>query len=323
MSNIKGNIRRFVERVGTQQIVTFIFFLVISTSFWFLQALNEVHEAEFDVPVDVEGLPRGVVLTSDVPQTIHVTLRDRNVVLLGYRYGTELPHFTFDASLFTHEEGTARLLQADILKRLKASLPQSTQVVSIKPDTIHIYYNHGRTKRVPLHLVGRPSAASGYSVTHVALSPDSVDVVAPSSLLDTLTSITFSARTFSGLNSSFTKNVALPMPRGMRARPAEVRLQVSVDRLVEKKMQVQVHSVNVPKGMVLRTFPAVVELACQVPMSQYRRINAEQFSVVVDFATVEEDGGNKCMITVQCAPAFATHVRLSAEEAEYVLEKDE
>ena len=69
--------------------------------------------------------------------------------------------------------------------------------------------------------------------------------------------------------------------------------------------------------------PAQVEVSCQVAMSDYRRTNAQQFRVTVDYHHLGDISGNRCRVTLQRAPANARFARLSTNEVEYVLELSE
>lgn len=322
MSSIMISLRRFFRKMWNRQFLTFLFFLVLSTTFWFLQTLNEVYEEDFDVPVEVRNMPRGVVLTSDLPPTVKVTLRDRGVTLLNYMFGDKLPRVVIDPAVFTATEGRVRYFAADLLRQIRPGLASGTQVVSIKPDTLEFYYNHGRFKRVPVRLLHRPTPAAGYTIAKQELTPDSVTVYAAGAMLDTITAAYASADNLHGVTASATAELPLQAIRGVKFTPNRVKLFYAVDRLVEKKVTVPILSENFPADLRLRTFPSQVEVNFQVPMTLYRTISADLFSVVVDYNSLPADGSTKCSLIIRNAPAAVSHVRLASDEVEYVLETD-
>lgn len=303
-----------------RRFLTFLFFLALSTTFWFLQALNEVYEEEFEVPVEIKNMPRGVVLTSEPPAAVRVTLRDRGVTLLNYKYGDKLPRITIDRNVFTGTEGRVRILAAELQRRIRPSLASGTQMLSVKPDTLEFYYNHGRFKRVPVRLLGEPAAAAGYTISGRKIMPDSVTVHAADALLDTISAVYAPIDSLHELTASTSATLHLRQTRGVKLTPSAVRIFLAVDRLVEKKLTVPVMSEHFPDGVQLRTFPAQVEVIFQVPMALYRTITPEQFCVVVDHDKLPADGSAKCRLEIRITPAAVSHVRLASEEVEYVLE---
>ncbi len=306
----------------SKSFLTFLFFLVLSAGFWVFQSLNEVYEEEFEVQIDTKHVPRGIVITSELPQSIRITLKDRGVTLVNYKYGDKLPRFTIPAGLFTAEEGHIRILATDILKIIRPALASGTQVVSIKPDTLDFFYNRGSFKRLPVKISGRPTVATGFTITNQRVIPDSVTIYASNALLDTLRYVDANASQLRDIKATSEHHLKILPLRGAKCIPGTVSLRIEVDRLVEKKLTIPIEGENVPQGMQLRTFPSQVEITFQVSMSLYRDINAEQFAIVADYNRLKSDGKTKCPLSLKRWPASVSHIRLADEEVEYVIEQN-
>ena len=67
-------IKNFLFSIVNREFLIFLFFLVVSGTFWLLMALNETVEREFEVPVSLVGVPKDVVITTDIQDTLKVTL---------------------------------------------------------------------------------------------------------------------------------------------------------------------------------------------------------------------------------------------------------
>ena len=115
MNDVRQMVRDLWQRMWSPQSLVFLFFLVLSTAFWFLLTLNEVTEHDVEVKVDWSEVPRGKVLTSDVPATLQVTLRDRGFALLNVMYGDQRPTVRVPAGAFEGREGHVRLMVADLV----------------------------------------------------------------------------------------------------------------------------------------------------------------------------------------------------------------
>lgn len=305
-----------------RQALVFLFFLVLSTIFWFSQALGDVYEQEFEVKVVVKSVPRGVVITGDIPSTIRVTLKDRGITLLNYKYNEQLPAIVIDSTRFVKNKNSFYLLASELAQQIRPALAQGTQIVSVKPDTLMVEYNNGRSKRIPLRIASNSvSAAAGYMVSSWRLSTDSVTIYAPKSVLDTIRAAYVAPESARGLTANKSLEITLPRARGVKYVPSSVKLSLKVEQLVEKRLTVPVESENCPAGVLVYTFPAQIDVVCHVAMSQYRNISAEQFRLVVDYNALPQDGSKQCSLVLRSYPRGVTNVRLSQQEVEYVIEK--
>ncbi len=320
MSTLGQFRRQLSSRLSSRQFFVFLFFLFISASFWFFQALNEVYEEDFEVSVEVRDLPEGVVLISNLKSTIRVKLKDRGIILLSYKYGKKLPPLIIEKQTFKATEGSIRIGEEELISRLASRLSATTQVTDIKPDMLELFYNHGRNKRVPVRLLDIPTAAKGYSITQQRLTPDSVLVYASKAILDTLSYAGVHAGDMHNINSEVVKELKINGVRAAKFAPNTVKLTAKADRLVERVLSVPIKGINFPENTILRTFPATIDVVFQVSMSAYRDIKPEQFSVVVDYTTLPTNGETRCPLRLETSPAEVLHPRPVMSEVEYVLE---
>ena len=308
------------SKMWNKQMLVFLFFLALSTTFWLFQTLNETYEEDFNVPLELRGVPKGIVITTDLPRNVKVTLRDKGSTLLSYRYGERRLAVVIDFNAYASgTNGHVRILASELVKQLQGRLSQGTQILAFKPDTLEFFYNHGRTKRVPVKLLGEITAAAGYYISSQRITPDSVDVLASNRQLDTITAAYAMPLRHSGISGSAIYKLNLRSLRGAKFQPAVVKLLVDVDRLVEKKFSVPITGEGFPDGEQLRTFPSQVEVVCQVGMKRYRYIRPEGFEVVASYDSLKA-GSSRCHLYIKSIPAGVQSVRLINDEVEYVIE---
>lgn len=320
MRSLKS-IAQQMKKMWNRQTLVFLFFLFLSSAFWLLQTFNEIYEQEIEVELEVRGLPDNVVLTCEVPGSIKAVVKDRGVVLLGYQYGEYRPRLIIDAAGLTRSEGRFRLAGSELVRAVRQQLSASTDIVSVRPDTLELYYNRGRHKTVPVRLAVQPTPANGFMLSSVKLSPAEVTVYGLSAYLDTLRAIYVTAAEVRNVNAARNYPLRVMKPVYAKTEPTEIKLSVTADRLVEKRISVPVSSVNCPEGISLRTFPTTVELVALVGMSRYAHISADDFTVVADYLHVADGQLAECPLSVSRQPADVQHVRLTMDHAEYVIEK--
>ncbi len=303
-----------------KQFLIFLLFLGLSAAFWLFMALNETYEEEFEVELQLRHVPENVVITSPLPKHLGVTMRDRGVTLLGYRYGMALRPINIEFEENVASDGHVTLLTGDILKRISRQALSSTEIIAAKPDTLDYYYNHGEHKRVPVVLQGEFSANELYYISHAVVDLDSVDVYAPKTVLDTITKARLNPVHLLELTDTATYVGEFVAQKGVKYEPSSINVSIFVDRLVEKTVQVPVVGVNFPEGKVLRSFPSKVTVTFQVGMARYRTVDATDFALVVDYRMLQRDASPTCKPFLANQPYDVSHVKLTPAEVEYVIE---
>ena len=87
-------VRNFLFSIVNKEFLIFLFFLLVSATFWVLTTLNETYEREIAVPLKLVNVPKGVVITSDMNDTLKVTIRDRGYFLFAYKFGNIIQLFS-------------------------------------------------------------------------------------------------------------------------------------------------------------------------------------------------------------------------------------
>lgn len=313
--------RNGLSKIWNRQFLIFLFFLALSSAFWVFQALNETYEEEFLVPLELRNVPGNVVVTTDLPEQLHVTLRDKGSMLLTYRYTRKLQAVVVDFNTYSNPTGRVTIRGSELLKQVSNQLAASTQLLTLKPDTLEFYYNYGLCKSVPVRLQGEVRTGSLYSLAHTLYSQDSVLVYASKEILDTITGAYVKPLSLHDLTDTTKVEASFASIRGAKFVPNKVNLTFCVDRLVEKTVDVPVQQVNFPATKQLRTFPATVKVTFQVGMGQYRNVTKDNFVLVVNYEDLLRNTTNKCHLSLKTVPTGVAHVRLSPEDVEYVIEE--
>ena len=79
-------VRNFLSSIVNKEFLIFLFFLIVSGLFWLVITMTETYEREFSVPLRLVNVPKDVVVTSEVDDTIKVAVRDKGYILLAYKY---------------------------------------------------------------------------------------------------------------------------------------------------------------------------------------------------------------------------------------------
>lgn len=314
-------VRYCLSKIWNKQFLIFLFFLALSSVFWIFQTLNETYEEDFQVPLELHNVPSNVVITTDLPENLHILLRDKGSQLLAYRYTRQFKPVVVDYNTYSNPSGHVSILGNELQRQIAAQLLPGTQMLGLKPDTLDFYYNFGQFKRVPIRPLGEVRAGRLYSLAKTVYSEDSVTVYASREQLDTITAAYLQPFNLRNLTDTTHVKSNFVKVKGAKFVPAQIGVTFCIDRLVEKTIQVPVQQVNFPASKQLRTFPATVKVTFQVGMGLYRKITSENFVLVVNYEDLLKNKSTYCHLSLKTIPEGVSHVRISPQDVEYVIEE--
>ena len=314
-------IRSFLLAKKSREFLIFLFFVFVSFCFWLLQVLNDDYETELSMQLKLKNVPENVVLTSELPNELKIGVQDKGTVLINYLLGKSLYPVTIDFEEYQDKGNQIRFLSSALSKRVTGQLSQSTKLLAIKPDTLELIYTRGEGKKVPVCLRGEVEAERQYYISERIFSPDSVMVYAPREILDTITAA-YTETLYVEEISDTTRHRAGIMPvKGARFTPSYSDITFMVDMYSEKTVEVPVQGVNFPEDKLLRTFPSKVQVTFQIGLRQFKTVNAEDFTVVVDYQTLEKEKSEKCKPVLLKSPANVNLIRVAPAEIDYIIEQ--
>ena len=312
----------FLLSAKSREFFVFLFFFVVAAGFWLLQTLNNDYETEFSVPVKLRNVPDDVVLISEPASEVRVRVKDKGTVLLNYMLGKSFYPLVIDFEEYKGTESNhVRIYSSQYQKKISAQLNASTQLLSMKPDTLEYYYSTGASKKVPVALQGKVSAGMQYYLPDTVFTPDSVWVYASSDILDTITKAYTQPIVLENISDTLQRQVVLSARRGTKFVPASVSLMLPVDIYTEKTVEVSLQGVNFPPDKALRVFPSKIKITFQIGLSRFRQVTADDFHLHVSYAELLELGTDKYTVKLEDCPEGVSHVRFNPEQVDFLIEQ--
>ena len=121
-------IKKLLSRVMNKQFLIFLFFVALSTVFWLFKSLGATYEMEFEVPLKLVNVPEKAVITTELPKTMRVVVKDRGAVLLQYRYVSLLSPVTVDFTQDESDDGHVVALTREYIKQVTRQFPPSAHI---------------------------------------------------------------------------------------------------------------------------------------------------------------------------------------------------
>ena len=316
--NILKAVRNFLFSGLNKEFLIFLFFLALSGAFWLLMTLNETMEREFKIPMRLSGVPRNAVITGELPDTVRVTVRDKGFTLVTYDFRPLVFRFSNYAD---EDEGKGVIPLTDVQKQVLSQMYGSSKLLQVKPGAFDFYFTYGTSKKVPVVFRGKITTSKSYYLAHTEFYPSMVTVYANKQQLDKLQTVEIEPFNYRNLQDTIRQAVKIRKIRGVKIVPSTVRLSVYPDVLTEEAIEVPITAINMPPGMVLRTFPSKVTVRFTIGASLFRTIKPSLFKVVVDYEELAANPSDKCTLQLRSVPRSVSKASLEIDRVDYLLEQ--
>jgi len=315
------NLQKLKSFFFTKDILSFLFFVALSSTFWFVHALGKERETNIVVPVRYVGIPINVAITNSPPSEISINIKDQGVRLFDYSKDHITP-LTIDLSRVFYQKGEI-LITPDLLSgRIRRYLKPTTSLLNIDPDSILIQYEKLKVKTVPIKLYSKIEFANQYMLSNdIQLDPKMVTIFGPKRMLDTINFVRTDILVLKNLNDTAYYRCKLQPVKLIRFSVKSTKVSIYVEPFTERKVQIPVTAINCPKNVSIRTFPAFVNATYTVGLSQFYTLAPSDIQVYLDYNELILSKQSKQILKIKNNTAHITNIRISPSEVEFIIEE--
>jgi len=189
----------WISNLGLKLLALFLAFVV-----WFVVSAprrESVSERAFAAPLSLVGMPRELVITTQVPDTVNVRLRGRSSDLRAL--SSQNLEVTLD--LRWVQAGEAQVT----LRPQAINVPPNVEVISVDPNRVLFRVEQLRQRAVPIRpfLVGQPPG--GFVSGDPTMLPEQALVSGPASQVRNVTEVATERIIMTGRTATFTQSVAV------------------------------------------------------------------------------------------------------------------
>lgn len=312
----------FLSEFSGKEFLVFLFFLALSGIFWLMMTLNETYEVEFPVCVRLMGVPKNVVMTSEMSDTIRVSVRDKGYVIGAYETYKRLQPIRLNFATYANKQtGHGKVTSADLLKAMRQQLYSSSAITALKAEKLEFYFNYGRNRKIKISLKGTINPGGNYYLAHAQLIPDFATVYANKELLKSITTVETENLNISNFEDTVTCTVNLKSITGAKIVPMKVKVVLYPDVLTEGSLEVPIKAINKPANLTIRTFPQTATVKYNVGSNVYRFVRPSDFEVIVNYNEIAEHPSDKCNLYLRSHSRFARNARLETSQVDYLIEQ--
>ncbi|MDT0553889.1 hypothetical protein [Urechidicola vernalis] len=301
----------------------FLIFLVLTSVFWILTKLSKSYSSNAEFSLVYENLPAERVFQNIPLQSVNVALNATGFELLKYKFNTKT--LRIDLNNLRYKNGREYYyLPNNHLPELKSQLKDNANIERVLLDSIFFNLGQNLVKKVPVKINVNIDFKLGYDfVDELTVTPDSIELIGPDKVLDTINGIWTNAIELSEVNTAISERVSLTSfkDKNISMSNSSVLLEAEVDKFTEGSVKVPYKIINLPEGMELTTFPKEITIYYKVGLKNYNRISQENFNIICDFRQSKENALEYLIPQLQNELSLVSAVRFVPNKIEYLIKK--
>jgi hypothetical protein len=316
--NICKRVKQLWVWLLKKDLIIFLLFVGLTTIFWWGRTMSSPRDMVVAIPLVYNGLGQKVVCEQALPETLRVTIRDNGEQLRKIK--TNNIHLDYDIRPLVDEKDGVLTLSAEQLRpKIQDLLPGSTKIQRITPENFSSKFYVQADKVVPVEVVSDIQMATQYQmVGKASATPDSIVLFGSQEALDTIRLVKTKTVRAAQLRENIKETVQLELPKGVQAAQQTVDVVVNTEQFTEKTMTLPIKVKDIPEGMNIRLFPQSAELTLRVGISHFADIDASDIEVYCQYPT---HSAAALDVYVACSNPNITHLRISPDKVEYIINK--
>lgn len=308
----------------TKDLLIFLFFVLVSGVFWFVQELDENLSTEVIVPVKLVDIPADAHITNNLPNEIKATVQDKGGELLSIllRRKTDTLRIRYTNS-DRFESGCVTLQRDTLAALIKKLLPNGANIVAVSPGTMSYSFFQGEPTRLPIRLSGKIDTDAQFCVDSIKFIPDSIDVYADRQTLSNVEAIYTEPVDTSELVGNTEFLVKLHKLHDVFFECDEVLTRVVLGNVLKESIEIPIVAINFPATKTLRTFPSTVQVNYRVPEKDKNTLNTDEFKVILTYEELIDNKTGRCNPRLNSQPKGVIDAHIQTEDVSFLFENVE
>jgi hypothetical protein len=303
----------------------FLVCLFLSSAMWAFIELMKDYTTDIEYSISFINVPEDLILVNQDDSTISVGVNAQGFELLVAQFLHDRKTLELDLSdlriRHENEAYTAFIPSGRLLEQVGRQLNYAKSITHVRPDTLFFRFSEIYRKRVPVKPDVSFSFQSQYQLyDSVQFEPQFITVASFKDVIDTLRFVKTVHAEIDDLDSN--RTVSIPIHRSLKGnilRYSEdsVTLSVKVQKYTEAVFNVPVTVTG--NILPIRIFPEQVEVRCQVPMNEYRDIDASGFSASVIASPNMLASSKRLQVMLNRIPPHVRNCKVKPDQVEYII----
>lgn len=274
-----------------QKLRSFLVFLLMAASIWFLTKFSKPLVAEFRLNLEYTNFPQQTLVSTDAPKVLNVTVNANGFKLLTEFFSDKSLVIDLSAGRLL-EDDKIRFSQDQLLAFCYRKMP-AAGVISLDTKELIVPIDRMAAKEIEVLFQGEVSLSQGFKmIGQPKIEPNKITVYGPSQMIDTISSIRTIYTRLEGLRSNINKAIALEslFSNELSRSQDSIFWSAQILEYTQKQIELPVELINVPRGKKLQIFPEMMTLSVEIPVNEYALYDKSNFRLICDYTErISED----------------------------------
>ena len=324
-------LKRYIKRLSVlpilqqRKLITFLFFVVLSTAFWFVLSLGKQYETNVTYPVRYVNFPENKVLIGDVPDKLQLRIRAKGFSIIKSKLNLNLIPLRFNVNSFSLNSigvDTFYIITKSVKDLLSAELDNMT-ILEISPDTLFFRFTEMVVKKVavkPLLAMHNKFFQQQFMQNgKIEVSPDSIIISGPGIFVRSIHSVLTEPVNFTNLADTTAVECKLQPIDRITYSQQKVRMSIPVDRFTEVEERLTVVPVNVPDSLNMIAIPGQITVTYRICLSNYNKVLNNPLTPRIDYAAIQENHLSRLSVFLADTPHIISNIHFSPKETEFLI----
>ena len=274
-----------------QKLRSFLVFLLMAASIWFLTKFSKPLVAEFRLNLEYTNFPQQTLVSTDAPKVLNVTVNANGFKLLTKFFSDKSLVIDLSAGRLL-EDDKIRFSQDQLLAFCYRKMP-AAGVISLDTKELIVPIDRMAAKEIEVLFQGEVSLSQGFKmIGPPKIEPNKITVYGPSQMIDTISSIRTIYTRLEGLRNNINKAIALEslFSNELSRSQDSIFWSAQILEYTQKQIELPVELINVPRGKKLQIFPEMMTLSVEIPVNEYALYDKSNFRLICDYTErISED----------------------------------
>ena len=303
---------------------SFILFALLSIVFWFMTKLSKEYDSTIAYPISYNNLPDNKLLQEKPLDFIKIHIKTTGFKLILAKISPN--KLEINASNIYNKSLTDYYLLVSQQKlALQKQMKTGVQIDHFIHDSIAFNLGLLKIKKVPVKLLSDFTYADGYELNEpISITPDSIIVTGPESILDTINFISTKLLQKKELSISIKELIAIKKfasESNVNIKQENIEIFAAIEKFTEGTIEVPFKVLNLPSDKTINTFPKLVKITYRIALSNFNKISTSSFLVECDYNISKENNLPYLIPKITESSSMIKNPRIAPLKIDFIINK--
>lgn len=327
ITDLRIILKNYRDKNFRNHLYIFLICCGISLFIWFLIKMSAEYSADISIRIDYRNLPANKVLKKPYDQ-LDVRLYGNGSDLFSAKYFSGRKSISINFNQLEPKRSRYfdryYILSEQLRNQVSQEFDFTHNIISITPDTLYLDFEEITSNALHVDPQIELSFKPQYrQYDSLVITPHTVMVSGPSSIIDTLDRIKTVFKSFSNLDETTESMLELEYPvihEKVKYSESKVKLLIPVEEYTESNIELEIFGMTDDSGIRIRTFPEKANLTYQIAIKDFNLVKPEMFRLEATYDPEKDAGKNFLKIKVTESPDFVLIKKITPERVEFIIQ---